>query len=129
MTIEQALLTKLLATPALTALTGQKIYYVKAPQNVIAPYLTYQKISEQVAHSHQGYSHLKECRIQFSAFSTTYMGAKAINAQIFAALDGLVGMMGGIEVGACLQEDEVDMYDAETSLHYCPVDYMITYYD
>lgn len=132
MFIEEAILTELLLKPAITDLVGKRIYYVKAPQDVAIPYLVFQKISEISTHSHQGYSHLKEARFQFSAFATTYIGSKTINAQLQTILDGFTGVMGGsggLEIGLCLLDDETDLYEPEYKLHYSPVEYLIAYND
>ena len=131
MYLEDSLLTKLLATTALTSLVGQRIYYVKAPQNVTTPYLTYQKISEIPTHSHDGYAGTKDARIQFTAFSPLYLTVKAINKAIFDALDSFTGSLctGGVTVQSCMLDDEIDLYDPESGLHYSPADYLIVYSD
>ena len=132
MYLEDSLLTKLLATTALTALVGQRIYYSgHVPQNVTEPYLVIQKISETATHSHGGYSHQKEARVQFTAYSPSYINIRNINKAIFDALDSFTGQLctGGVTVQACLFDDEVDLYEPESGLNYSPADYLITYSD
>jgi hypothetical protein len=131
MYLEDSLATKLMATTAVYNLVGNRVYCVEAPQNVTTPYLVIQKISELPTHSHDGYSHLKEARIQFSAFSPLYLTVKAINKAIFDALDSYKGLLctGGISVQSAFFDDEVDLYDAEAGLHYTAVDYIVSYND
>lgn len=128
MLIEQALMTQLKATAGLTSLVNERIYFVKAPQNVKNPYLVIQKISAVQAHTHDGNANLSEARIQLSAFADTYKEVKDINAQIKSALDNFIGTMGGtggVYVGSCFLDNETDL--SENDLFYSPVDYLITY--
>jgi hypothetical protein len=130
MLIEQAILTKLLATSGLTDLIGERIYYVKAPQDVGIPYVVFFKVSGAREHSHDGASGLARPRFQFSCFSETYYEAKQIAEQIQSALQaysGTMGGAGGVEVGASFYDNETDMYEEDTKLYHIAVDYMISH--
>ena len=126
MLIEQAIKTELESTTALTALIGERIYYVKAPQDVETPYIVFFKVTGPREHSHDGASGLAHPRFQFSVFSTTYYEAKQIAEQLQAALQAFSGTMGtgtGVHVGACFYEDENDLYEVESKLYHIAVDY------
>ena len=128
MIIEQALLTELLAFTGLTTLIGEKIYYVNAPQDVIAPYIVMTKISSVREHSHQGSSGLATARFQFSIFSTTYYEAKQIAEQIQLAIDGkneIIGTSPGVQA-AILYENETDFYEPDpVNFFHIAVDYFV----
>jgi hypothetical protein len=132
MYIEQALLTELGNAAALVALVGTRIYYVRAPQDVTKPYIILTKISSVRNHAHDGSSHLAVSRFQLSIFATTYKETKDIAAQVQAALQAKSGNIGDspyVETGSILYEDETDMFESDTGLYHCAVDYMVTHYD
>lgn len=127
MLIEQAIKTELTSTTALTALVGQRIYYVKAPQDVEAPYIVFFKVTGPRVHSHDGASSLAHPRFQFSIFADTYYMAKQIAEQLQTALQGFNGTMGtgaGVEVGAVFYEDETDFWEKESKLYHVACDYI-----
>lgn len=132
MQIEQAIINQLLATPAIVTLVGQKIYYIgRTPQNVTMPYIVIQSIDDIPDHSHDGYSNLKTTRIQVNSFDDSYLGCKAVDAAIFAALDGFTGVMGGVggvTVGSCLVDLSGDFpNDDNPNISGIHTDYMIMY--
>ena len=71
---------------ALTALVGQRIYYVNAPQDVQPPYVVFFKVSATRVRSLTASSHFVNSRFQFSIFSETYYEAKQIAEHIQLAL-------------------------------------------
>jgi len=130
MIIEQGLHDKLAATAAITALVSTRIYYVRAPANVTAPYVTIQKISAPRGHTYTGPSGLAEARFQLNIIASTYTVCKSIAAAIQAVLDGFSGVMGtgGVNVGGCFYDNETDLpYDDELGLYGLAVDYLITH--
>lgn len=133
MIIEQALINKLItAGGAVVALTGQRVYYTgRTPQNVTMPYVVIQTIDDIPENTHQGYSSLSTARIQINSFDDSYLGCKAVDATIFAALNGFVGIMGGaggVYVGSCLKEMSGDFpNDNDPNISGIHTDYMIMY--
>ena len=125
--IESALMTKLNAIAGVTALVSTKIYFVKAPQDVTAPYLVIQKISAPRSHSYEGADGLVTSRWQFTAFATTYKSVKDIGDAIRAGLDGFTGLFGAVRVGYCLYDNETDLYDDDARLYGLAADYLINY--
>lgn len=128
MQIEQAILNELLDDSTVTDLVGRKLYYVTAPQDVVAPYVVFFKVSGPRVYSHDGASQLANPRFQFSCFATTYYEAKQIVEAIRDALEAFSGTMGGdsgTEVGSCFLVNETDIYEADTRLFHIAVDYLI----
>jgi hypothetical protein len=114
MTIEQALITKLLTVSALTALIGQRVYYVgRTPQDVTLPYVVIQTIDDLPDHNHQGNSNLYTVRIQVNAFASTYLGCKAVDAAILAGIDSQYGTWSGLAVNSCLAEAAMDFDNSD----------------
>jgi len=126
MQIEQAVLKELLADSGITDLIGERLYYVKAPQDVAKPYIVFFKVSAPREYSHDGASKLARPRFQFSCFAMTYYEAKQIAEAIRVAIEAFSGTMGtGVEVGSCFCLNESDMYEEDTKLFHVAVDYLI----
>jgi hypothetical protein len=115
MLIEQALLTELLNQAALTNIIADRLYYVKAPQDVEEPYIVFFKVSSPREHSLTGASGLATARFQFSIFSMTYLEAKQIAGHIQLALQGMnkvIGGAGGVYANI-LYDNEIDLTEDE----------------
>ena len=128
MLIEQALMTLLNATAALTAVTSTRIYFVKSPQDVTAPYVVVSKISSVRQHDHDGAAGLAQARFQFSCFATTYTVVKTMAAAIQSALQGYSGTMGGaggVTVNGAFYEDETDFWEEESKLYHLALDFLL----
>jgi hypothetical protein len=128
MLVEQALQVKLAST--LTALVGTRVYYVKAPQNVTAPYVTLQKISQNTESVTSGKRYV-EARFQISIFDVTYSSIKTIAAAIQMALDkfsGTMGGAGGLWINNCTYDNETDLeFDDTLKLYGLAVDYILMF--
>ncbi|MDD4986375.1 MAG: DUF3168 domain-containing protein [Dehalococcoidales bacterium] len=131
MLIEQALMTFLLAQSGITALVGDRIHFVRAPQDVAHPYLVISKVDDPGMHSHDGPVKLGDPRLQFSAFAETYGAAKLVTAAVKTALNGYKGTMGGdggVFVGGVFYDDETDLDPGDGSgLFGVAADYIIWY--
>lgn len=128
MLIEQAVLKELIGTSGLTNLVGQRIYYVKAPQNVSNPYIIFSKIAAPREHDHDGASGLASARFQFSIFAQTYREVKLIAGQIQSALQAFKGTMGGdggVSVNGCFYENEIDFWEEGIKLYHTDCSYLI----
>jgi hypothetical protein len=84
MSIQTQLLT--LLNNATTA--GDRIYPMTAPDVVVKPYITYQRISGSTENVLSGSSGLTNTRMQIDVYSTTYGEAQAIAAQVDALMAG-----------------------------------------
>ena len=115
MFIEQALKTELETVTALTALIEDRLYYVKAPQDVAEPYVAFFKVSSPRDETLDGAAGLARARFQFSTFAETYDEAKQIAQQIQLALEGKRGIIGGVGgVYADISyDDETDLTEDE----------------
>jgi len=128
MIIEQAIHDELLATSGVTALVGEKIHYVKAPQDVVPPYIVLTKITSNPTYSHDGAVNLCESVIQISIFATTYNSVKLIAAQVKNVLNAYSGTMGGVSgviVNSCFHENEIDLYEEGQELYHLAEEYRL----
>jgi hypothetical protein len=123
MSLESELFTWLKTTVALVA---NRVYAVMAPQDVIAPYLVFTRISDIPSYTFDGLSGLSFCRVQFTAVAVTYASARAILAQLEAALSGFKGSMGTLRVASVFKDLETDSYDPESLFFQSISDYIFT---
>lgn len=112
--IEEALYSILTGASALTALVGTRIGPAGFFQEPTGSYVTYQLISGPVVHTMGADPGLASPRFQVTAWALgrNYAGAKAIAAQIRAALRDYSGIAAGVTVQRAFLENEVDLgYD------------------
>jgi len=130
MKIEQAIRDECYGAAAIAALVIDRIYYVRAPQDVLKPYIVFSKVSAPRDNTHDGPSGLVNARFQFDCYATTYMGAKAIAAAVQSELEGYSGTMGGaggVLVNGCFYDDEQDNWDEETKFYCVTQDFVMWY--
>ncbi len=130
MYIENGFYLELTETAAVTTLIGKRIYYNKAPQDAVVPYVILQTISNNHDGLFSSPDSLKHCRMQISIFDTTYKSCRDIAGAIQTGIDGFSGVMGtgGPSVGGCFHNIESDIpYDDDAQLYGITVDYMIHY--
>lgn len=128
MDIETAIMTLLRATTGVTALVGDRIYFVQSPQDTGKPYIVISKVDAPRLHSHEGADGIAHPRFQFSIFDEHYGDCKAVAAAIQAALQGYSGTMGGaggVAVNGVFYEDENDFYEESSGLYHVACDYII----
>jgi hypothetical protein len=114
MSFESGVVTYLLARDGLTGLVGQRIYPLLVPKSTAGgnyPAVTYQTVTQPNVHSLDGVSGLAYPRVQFVAWAQTYAAAMSVRDALCDALDGYRGLMGSINVMACLKVDEADMLE------------------
>ncbi len=127
--IEHALKLELEAQAGLSALIGDRLYYVTAPQDVAEPYVVFFKVSSVREHSHDGASNLATSRFQFSVFAQTYYEAKLVAAQIQLALQGkhqIIGGVGGLHA-SITYDNETDMF--ENNLYHVALEFLVMHSD
>jgi hypothetical protein len=126
--IEAALYDKLSKASAVTALVSTRIYPVLAAQSVTGDYITYGKVSGQPHHTMQAPAGLRWARFSFYGHAGTYANAKAITDAVLATLDGLAETVAGVQIGACLSQEEMDLeFDDTARLYTRAVDFLIHY--
>lgn len=126
--IAQAILDELSGVSGFTDLIGERVYYVKAPQDVETPYVVFLEVSSPREHSHDGSSHLTNARFQFSIFAETYYEAKQIADQIQSILqsfNGTMGGVGGVSIHGSFHQNEIDFWEEDTELYHIACDYSI----
>ncbi|GAB3511692.1 DUF3168 domain-containing protein [Emticicia fontis] len=94
--IEDALRNKLLSNSALSALIGDRIYVLQAPQGVQGNYVVYLIVSEQGVYT--ATDHCDEIIIQYSCFAEKYADARLMAKTIRAELDNFYGELEGLFV-------------------------------
>ena len=109
MSLEEALYTKLSGTSALTAYCGTRIYPNVLPENVTFPAVSYQLIASEHLHHVDGVSTLKSALVQIDCRAASYSVVTAMARAITAALDGLRGTVGTLDVQGIFHEDEQDL--------------------
>lgn len=84
MTIQEQLTT--LLSGATTA--GLQVYPLTAPDQTVAPYITYQTVSANSENVLSGGSGLINTRMQIDVYSGSYLQARAIAAQVDVLMTG-----------------------------------------
>ncbi len=111
-TIEEALITRMLATAAITAIVGTnaaaRIYPLIIPQTAALPALAYQKISSPKEQMHTGSSHLCRSRIQITAIASDYAGVKALATAVKQCWDSFRGTVAGVRIDGVAIDNDAD---------------------
>jgi hypothetical protein len=114
MTMQEVLVTTL-ANAATEA--GARIYPLTAPDNVVKPFVVYQRVASVSENVLEGSTTLVNTRIQIDAYALTYAGAQHLASQIAAALESWDAQV--ISLGA------QDMYEDAVKLHRVQADYSV----
>ncbi len=111
-TIEEAVVAKMAATSAITALIGSgtamRLYPLVVPQTVALPAVAYQKISSPKEQAHDGPSNLARSRFQFTCEAETYAGVKAVATAIKNCWNSFRGTVSGVRIDGCAIDNDVD---------------------
>ena len=87
-----ALRARLIAAAPVTALVGQRVYWVDRPQASALPAITLQTISEARRQHMKGFDGLDVSRVQIDCWATSYAQAQALQeAAIAATIDEHAG--------------------------------------
>lgn len=124
MSVEETLFTRLSNFAGLAALVSSRIYPLILPQKCALPALTYQRVATQPRESCMvddvGFA---RGRFQFSAFASTFDGARAVIEQVRQALQRW--STAGIQDIFLLLE--IDFYDPETLEYSSIMDFEVVY--
>lgn len=129
--MEESLISLLMAYAPLQALIGSnpaRVYWVRAPQGVMPPYVTLQVISGNPDVSHEGPNGLVEARVQADCYGLTYGSAKTVSRAVTDRLSGFKGTRNTTVFGGIFKDGERDGYDDEESpdkLFRVSMDFMI----
>lgn len=128
MTIEAALYTQLSGFAGLTALVGANIYPMQADQNAVLPYVVFFRVHGSPCNVMNALPTLQEDTFQVSSFAVTALLANQIAAQVKLAIRGFKGIMGGssgVNVGACLVDNEHSLFEADPKVYHRVTDFLI----
>lgn len=118
--IEAAIRTRLLATTAVTALVGDRIYPHEARQHTPRPYIVFYGQTSPEHHLSGDSVGLSQCELTIEVHAegkTMYSDGKAIVAAIAASLFGYQGTINvtegatvtAIDIRTCIQETDADV--------------------
>jgi len=117
MTFEEALTAKVAATPALTALVGDRVYPDAAPQGVTDDYLVYELSNRADPPPLGGTTNgLVKDTAELTGYSVNRLKAAAIRDALIAAFNGVAargawGGAGGLAVRSCVCESAASNHD------------------
>lgn len=130
-TIDTALVKRLEDYAGLDALISKRIYSAPIPQNAIYPLLTYQEISRVPIHVMGGTAGIVHVRYQLDSWAQGNYGletAKAVAAQVEAALDNYAGTSDTIVILNCFLESGISMeYSDAEGVHRYMQEFVIEY--
>lgn len=86
MDMEGALRARLLAAAPITALVGQRVYWVDRPQASALPAITLQIIDEDRAQHMQGFQATQQTTVQIDIWADKYGQGKALKEAVITAL-------------------------------------------
>lgn len=98
MDIEEAVVAYLKAYTGLTALTSTRIFPDERPQDSSLPAITYMLVSDVKQHILTGKLAQEQPVYQFSIYAATRASAKAVAAQLKAALSDYHGTLSGVVI-------------------------------
>ena len=101
MEIDEALTTYLLSRPGLTALIGSRLFPDETPQSIdlrTISAVVYFNVSDTKDHSLTGQNKIENPFYQYTVYSPTRAGARAISNQIKTALCDYQGTLSGLTV-------------------------------
>lgn len=114
-TIEESLVELLTDDVTVNTLIAGRMYPLAMPQGERMPAVVYQRISGPRVQAHDGPSGLAHPRFQFACIAATYAAAKTLANALRVAIDGYQDTIGSVKVDAILVENEIDLYNYESS--------------
>jgi hypothetical protein len=127
-TIDSALFSRLSGFAGLKALVSTRVYPPPAPQNAAYPLVTYQEIDRQPIHVMGRTAGVVHIRYQVDSWAETLAEAKAVAAQVEAALDNWAGTSANVVVkNSFLESGQSSPYDDAEGVHRYIQDFLIEY--
>lgn len=108
-TLREAVFARLSRSPWIAAVVGPRIFFGALPQTKRFPALTYFVPSRTGGHNLGGADGTSRARVQISAWSFSELEAEQLAMAIRDRFDGFVGLIGQVEITACLFAGEVDL--------------------
>ena len=117
MNLDESLYARLSTYGALIALTGTRIYPMKLPQTPTLPAITYYRVNAPTDHElGEAASTIEMATYRIQCWGATMTSARAVAAQVIAALDGFSGLLGGAGGVRCwaTRTNSLDLDDPDT---------------
>ena len=132
MTIEGAILARLLAVTAITNIVGSRIYAPHLPQKPVFEAIAFRLISAPRVHAFGSDPGLVQARWQIDAWGNTYEEARDLGDAIRgdgagSAFSRWNGTLDSTVVQGVLLENEIPTFEDESGSHRNLQDYMIWY--
>jgi hypothetical protein len=116
MTVGERINAALTAHAGLVALVSTRISAGIAKQGTVRPYLTYQIVGARPEYTHDGIDgEMRDPEFQFDSVGDTYDSARAVNAQLLAALVSAESPV--VDLYVMVEDDGTDIYERETGFH------------
>ena len=114
----QTRMVALLGVSGISDLVGSRVYAVEAPQDTVAPFVVWQRISSVVDHTHDG-SPTQEVLVQVACYAKTFAESCAIRDAVRTAMED------GDASGPANLRDERDSKEQERNLYRCDIDFAV----
>lgn len=126
MDMQGALRARLLAAAPVTALVGQRIYWLDRPQASALPSITLQTIAGERSQTHDGFQSTQASTIQCDIWASSYGQGRQILEEVIAAL-APPQTGNGIEFGRMFFEPERDLIEqlATTNVYRTSIDLIV----
>lgn len=121
-----------------TPLADARIYALKAPDHVTAPFIVFQRIDKPQIRVINGPSGLAQAVMQIDFYARTYYGANDLARKVDSAIDGFRGVVpygnnspqDEIKFGGISQQNDIETLDEtdEPLLYRVTMTYLITYH-
>jgi hypothetical protein len=128
--MEEAFIAYLLATPAITAVTGNRIHWMEIPQASPYPAVRLQVVSTVPDYTYEGAQGLKRSRVQIDCYALSYQSGKAVARTIEARLSGEKFTQGPIRFEGCFMDAERDGFEPTAppdKLFVISLDFIVNY--
>lgn len=113
--MEAALKTLLLGDGRVSLLAGNRVNWVRTPQEVTAyPRAVLQVISGTVDMTNDGPSGLESARVQIDCYGESYKSAVALSDAILGVLSGYRGVISGVRIHAGFVDSKRDLAAADS---------------
>ena len=116
--LESKIYGHLSTSAAVVAAVGTRIYPVRAPQDVTAPYIVYSRISGGQISGLSGYQTMENPRIQIDVFTTSYSTAKGIADSIHSLMETASGYKS-------ILISDMDLFEEDFSFYRVSMDFSV----
>ena len=123
--IDEALITKLEAASAVTAICGTRIYPVKFPQSVTVPAIRINHIGAARVYTLSGAGGYVHDRFQIDSIAKLYKDVVALAKSVRQELEAFKGTVDGVRIDGIFLENQFADWDDAAQLFRIQQDYFI----